>query len=41
LEPNTLRISTMKGYIQEQPAVPATDRDLGRIFAGVPEVPIP
>jgi prepilin-type N-terminal cleavage/methylation domain-containing protein/prepilin-type processing-associated H-X9-DG protein len=41
LEANTLRIGHMKGWIQDQPAVPGTDRDLGRIFAGVPRVPIP
>jgi prepilin-type N-terminal cleavage/methylation domain-containing protein/prepilin-type processing-associated H-X9-DG protein len=41
LEPNTLRIAKMKGWIQGQAAVPKTDRDLSRIFAGVPEVPIP
>jgi prepilin-type N-terminal cleavage/methylation domain-containing protein/prepilin-type processing-associated H-X9-DG protein len=41
LEPNTLRISKMKGWIQSQPAVAQTDRDLGRVFAGVPKVPVP
>jgi prepilin-type N-terminal cleavage/methylation domain-containing protein/prepilin-type processing-associated H-X9-DG protein len=41
LEPNTFRISKMKGWIQFQAAVSKTDRDLGRIFAGVPTVPIP
>jgi prepilin-type N-terminal cleavage/methylation domain-containing protein/prepilin-type processing-associated H-X9-DG protein len=41
LEPNTLRISKMKGWIQFQPAVPGTDRDLGRIFESVPRVPLP
>ncbi len=39
-EPNTLRIAKMKPWIQGQPAVPNTDRDLGRIFGGVPKVPI-
>jgi prepilin-type N-terminal cleavage/methylation domain-containing protein/prepilin-type processing-associated H-X9-DG protein len=40
-EPNTLRISKLKGWIQSQPAVFKTDRDLGRIFASVPAIPIP
>ncbi|MBI3417165.1 MAG: type II secretion system protein [Verrucomicrobia bacterium] len=40
-EPNTLRISSMKNWIQNQRAVPNTDRDLGRIFAGVPRLPLP
>jgi hypothetical protein len=41
LEPNTLRISGIKGWIQFQSAVPGTDRDLGRIFESVPKVPLP
>jgi prepilin-type N-terminal cleavage/methylation domain-containing protein len=41
LEPNTLRISRMKGWIQDQAAIPRTDRDLRRIFSGVPRLPIP
>jgi prepilin-type N-terminal cleavage/methylation domain-containing protein/prepilin-type processing-associated H-X9-DG protein len=41
LEPNTLRIAKTKGWIQDNPAVPETDRDLSRIFAGVPAVPLP
>ena len=40
-EPNTLRISKIKGWIQGQAAVARTDRDLGRIFASVPKLPIP
>jgi prepilin-type processing-associated H-X9-DG protein len=41
LEPNTLRIAKIKSWIQGQAAVPKTDRDLSRIFAGVPKAPIP
>jgi prepilin-type N-terminal cleavage/methylation domain-containing protein/prepilin-type processing-associated H-X9-DG protein len=41
LEPNTLRISRMKGWIQSQAAVPQIDRDLGRVFTTVPKLPIP
>jgi prepilin-type N-terminal cleavage/methylation domain-containing protein/prepilin-type processing-associated H-X9-DG protein len=41
LEPNTLRIAGIKSWIQFQPAVPGTDRDLGRIFECVPKVPLP
>jgi prepilin-type processing-associated H-X9-DG protein len=41
LEPNTLQIAKMKGWIQSRAAVPKTDRDLTRIFAGVPKTPLP
>jgi prepilin-type N-terminal cleavage/methylation domain-containing protein/prepilin-type processing-associated H-X9-DG protein len=40
LEGNTLRISTLKGWIQGQPGVPNKDRDLLRIHATVPVVPL-
>jgi len=40
LEPNTIHIGKMKGWIQGQAAVPNTDRDLGRIFKSVPKIPI-
>ena len=37
----TLKIAEMNGWSVVQPAVPGTDRDLGRFFAGVPEtVPV-
>ncbi len=41
LEPNTLEISRRKPWIQGPPAVPNTDRDLLRIHAGVPKIPVP
>jgi prepilin-type N-terminal cleavage/methylation domain-containing protein/prepilin-type processing-associated H-X9-DG protein len=36
-EANTLKIAAMTGWNVVQPAVPNTDRDLGRFFAGVPD----
>src|SRR5262249_31042395 len=36
-EANTLKIAGMKSWNVVQPAVPNTDRDLSRFFAGVPE----
>jgi prepilin-type N-terminal cleavage/methylation domain-containing protein/prepilin-type processing-associated H-X9-DG protein len=42
LEGNTLRIAGMNRWIGVLPAVPNTDRDLSRFFAGVPrKLPIP
>ena len=35
-ESNTLRIGAMKGWIQGQPAVRGTDRDLARVHEGIP-----
>ncbi len=40
LEPNTLEISERKGWIQGPSGVPGTDRDLLRIHAGVPKIPL-
>ena len=41
LEPNTARIAALADWTVVQPAVPNTDRDLGRFFAAVPEkVPV-
>jgi prepilin-type N-terminal cleavage/methylation domain-containing protein/prepilin-type processing-associated H-X9-DG protein len=39
-EPNTMAISRLKGWIQSQPAIPATDRDLRRVHQAVPRIPI-
>jgi prepilin-type N-terminal cleavage/methylation domain-containing protein/prepilin-type processing-associated H-X9-DG protein len=38
-EPNTLRIASMKPWIQSQSAVPGTDRDLSRIHKAIPPWP--
>jgi len=41
LEPNTIRIArNTKGWIQNQPAVPTGDRDLGRLQQCIPRIPI-
>ncbi len=40
LEPNTLEISKRQGFIQGPLGVPGTDRDLIRIHAGVPKIPL-
>jgi prepilin-type processing-associated H-X9-DG protein len=40
LEPNTMAISRLKGWIQSQPAIPRTDRDLRRVHQAVPRIPI-
>jgi prepilin-type N-terminal cleavage/methylation domain-containing protein/prepilin-type processing-associated H-X9-DG protein len=41
-EPNTGQISRLNDWIVVKPAVPRTDRDLGRFFEAVPEkVPVP
>jgi len=40
LESNTLRISKLKGWIQNQAAVQRTDRDLGRLQKAIPVTPI-
>jgi prepilin-type N-terminal cleavage/methylation domain-containing protein/prepilin-type processing-associated H-X9-DG protein len=41
-EANTLRIASLNTWILGQPAVPNTDRDLSRLFTGVPQkLPIP
>jgi prepilin-type N-terminal cleavage/methylation domain-containing protein/prepilin-type processing-associated H-X9-DG protein len=40
LEPNTLQIGKMKGWIQGQSAVPGTDRDLRRIQESIPIPPV-
>ncbi|MEW6157627.1 MAG: type II secretion system protein [Verrucomicrobiota bacterium] len=39
-EPNTLRISKMKGWIQGQAGVPGKDRDLSRIHSTIPTLPV-
>ncbi len=39
-EPNTLKISKIKGWIQGQAAVRGEDRDLRRIHEGVPKIPV-
>jgi prepilin-type processing-associated H-X9-DG protein len=41
LEPRTLQISRMKGWIQSQPGIVGKDRDLGRIYQGIPRLPVP
>jgi prepilin-type N-terminal cleavage/methylation domain-containing protein/prepilin-type processing-associated H-X9-DG protein len=38
-EPNTLRIARMKPWIQGQPGVLGTDRDLSRIHKAIPPLP--
>jgi prepilin-type N-terminal cleavage/methylation domain-containing protein/prepilin-type processing-associated H-X9-DG protein len=41
-EGNTLRVASLNTWTVMQPAVPQTDRDLGRFFRAIPEkVPIP
>ena len=40
LEPNTLQIAKMPGWIQGQLAVQGKDRDLGRLHQAIPRVPI-
>lgn len=40
IEPNTLQISKLKGWIQSQPGVPGTDRDLRRVYEAIPALPI-
>jgi prepilin-type N-terminal cleavage/methylation domain-containing protein/prepilin-type processing-associated H-X9-DG protein len=40
IEPRTLQISKMKGWIQNQSGVAGKDRDLARIYKGVPRIPL-
>ena len=39
-EARTLEISKMKGWIQGQTGVYGKDRDLGRIYDAIPEIPL-
>lgn len=41
LEPRTLQISRLKGWIQNNSGVVGKDRDLGRVYQGIPRVPLP
>jgi prepilin-type processing-associated H-X9-DG protein len=40
LEPRTMQISKMSGWIQGQTGVSGKDRDLKRIYSGVPKLPL-
>lgn len=40
LEPTTIQAGRMKGWVQNVPAVPGKDRDLGRIHESIPRFPV-